>query len=83
VTITVCSVVVDVDKFIRACLSDLEARLQNPVQIRAGDGVFTLLSKLAECGVELRLEWPETKPATPAETAQGDAQEITDADIPF
>jgi hypothetical protein len=60
VTITVCSVVVDVPKFIRHALAELDARLHNPIQIRAGDSAFHLLSKLADCGLELKLEWPES-----------------------
>ena len=65
VVIAVCSVVTDVDKFIRHALAQLNVRLHNPVQIKAGDSVFELLSKLADCGLELRLEGPhriETDP---------------------
>jgi hypothetical protein len=56
VAVTVCSVVTDVPKFIRHALTELEARLQRPAQIKTGDSVFELLSKLADCGLELRLE---------------------------
>ncbi len=63
VAITVCSVVTDVPKFIEHCLAELSARLHSPVQIRAGDSVFELLSKLADCGLELVVEWaPQHKP---------------------
>ena len=57
VAVTVCSVVTDVPKFIEHCLAELSARLHSPVQIRAGDSVFELLSKLADCGLELVVEW--------------------------
>ena len=63
VAVTVCSVVTDVPKFIEHCLAELSARLHSPVQIRAGDSVFELLSKLADCGLELVVEWaPQHKP---------------------
>ncbi|HLI30090.1 MAG TPA: hypothetical protein VKV79_03190 [Terriglobia bacterium] len=58
VAVTVCSVVTDVPKFIRHALGELDARLHSPIQIKAGDSVFELLSKLADCGLELHLEWP-------------------------
>lgn len=58
VVLAVYSVVKDRDKFIRHALVELDARLHSPVQIKAGDSVFELLSKLADCGLELRLEWP-------------------------
>lgn len=57
VAVTVCSVVTDIEKFIRHALSELDARLHHPHQIKAGDSVFEILSKLADCGLELRLEW--------------------------
>jgi hypothetical protein len=75
VAVTVCSMVEDVPKFIGHALHELEARLRSPIQIKAGDSVFELLSKLADCGLELRLEWapeariigesPETEPSKP------------------
>ena len=96
VAVTVCSVVNDVPKFIRHALAELNARLHHPVQIRAGDSVFELLSKLADCGLELHLEWPperiienspESEPSKPtklAETAELNPHlEITDEDVPF
>lgn len=58
VVLTLCCVVTDVAKFIQHALDELNARLHSPVQIKAGDSVFELLSKLADCGLELRLEWP-------------------------
>jgi hypothetical protein len=77
IMLTVCSVVTEVDRFIRQALGELAARLHHPLQIKAGDSVFELLSKLADCGLELRLEWPpvgemrersqETEPTEPAE----------------
>jgi len=77
VVVTVCSVVEDVPKFVQHALDELDARLHHPVQIKAGDSVFDLLSKLADCGLELRLEWPsadeiigqfpESEPTKPSE----------------
>jgi len=58
VAVTVCSVVIRPDAFIRTALAELDARLHRPIQIRGGDSVFELVSKLADCGLELRLEWP-------------------------
>jgi len=97
VAVTVCSVVTDVPKFIRRALGELDARLHNPIQIKAGDSVFTLVSKLADCGLEIALEWPpktlgevKTAPETatgtlptiaPSPNAHG--IEITDEDIHF
>ena len=78
VPVTVCSIVADVPKFIKRALAELEARLHNPVQIKGGDSVFELLSKLGDCGLELCLEWPERTPAMSSEQAQ-----ITDKDVPF
>lgn len=64
VAIAVCSVVTDVPKFINHALSELNARLHAPTQIRAGDSVFELLSKLADCGLELTIDWPPDKGQT-------------------
>jgi len=97
VAVTVCSVVMDIPKFIQHALGALDARLHHPVQIKAGDSVFELLSKLADAGLELRLEWPPeriignppesepTKPAKLPEPPKLNARgvDITDADIPF
>jgi hypothetical protein len=95
VAVTVCSIVDDVPKFIQHALQELDARLHHPVQIKAGDSVFELLSKLADCGVELHLEWPPkriienppqsepSKPTKLGETAESNPQpEITDEDVP-
>lgn len=97
VTVTVCSVVNDVPKFIRHALAELDARLHHPVQVKAGDSVFELLSKLADCGLELHLEWPPkriienppevepSKPTKPPAAPELNAHEIeiSDEDIPF
>lgn len=97
VAVTVCSVVTDPDKFIRHALAELDAGLHHPVQIKAGDWVFELLSKLADCGLELRFEWPPERiienpveiepskpskvPATPALNSH--SVDITGEDVPF
>jgi predicted small lipoprotein YifL len=98
VAVTVCSVVTDIPKFIEHALAELAARLHHPVQIKAGDSVFELLSKLADCGLELRLEWPPrnnadahnepTKPSKPTKLPQppelnAHGVDITDEDVPF
>lgn len=95
VAITVCSVVNDLPKFIRHALDELGARLHSPIQIKAGDSVFLLLSKLADCGLELRLEWApegqiihdslESEPTKPSEPTELNAHgvDITDEDLPF
>jgi hypothetical protein len=56
-------IVTDLDKFIRHYLAELDARLHNPVQIRAGGSVFEILDKLAEVGVELAIETPPREDA--------------------
>ena len=82
VAITMCSVVTDANKFIRHALEELEARLHHPVQIKAGDSVFELLSKLGDCGLELRLEWSEREPeGTKSPDPSGERIEITDEDV--
>jgi len=91
VAVTVCSVVTDVDKFIRRALAELDARLHCPVQIKAGDSVFELVSKLGDCGVELRLEWPlasqfvcqtpEAEPSKPARLPEPPESNTHGADI--
>jgi len=58
VAVSVCSLVTNVDRFIRHQLEELDARLHSPVQIRAGDSVFEILRKLEEVGLEVTLEWP-------------------------
>jgi hypothetical protein len=95
VAVTVLSVINDVPKFIRHALAELDARLHHPIQIKAGDSVFDLLSKLGDCGLELRLEWPPkrtienppqsepSKPTKLVETAESNPHlEITDEDVP-
>jgi hypothetical protein len=87
--------VTDIPKFIQHALDELDARLNQPIQIRAGDSVFELVSKLADCGLEVRIEWPadgqaieghaemeSSKPLNPPETPKLDAQigDITDLD---
>lgn len=64
------AVVSDVEKFIEAELRELDARLHNPIQIRAGWGIFTILDWLRQCGVELEIVWPE--PLTSPEQPQDD-----------
>ena len=97
VPVTVCSVVNDVPKFIRHAIGELDARLHHPEQIKAGDSAFELLTKLAECGLELRLDWPPERiiekplesepskpskvPTTPEVNAQG--VDITAEDVHF
>jgi hypothetical protein len=57
--IDVCSVVTDVDRFIRAELRELDGRLNNPVQIRGGWGVFAILERLRQAGLELEIVPPQ------------------------
>lgn len=59
VTIELVSVVTDVDKFLRHYLEDLDARLNRPLQIRAGSPVIEILSKLAEVDLEVAIEAPQ------------------------
>jgi hypothetical protein len=55
VAIDVCSVVTDVDRFIRSELGELDARLHNPGQIRGGFGVFAILERLRQAGLQLEI----------------------------
>ena len=55
VAIQPCSIVTDVDKFIRAYLQDLGWRLANP-KTYACAPLYEILAKLAEVGVELALD---------------------------
>lgn len=67
VAIDTCSVVTDLKRFIRGELIDLDARLHSPVQIRAGHGVFTILDRLRQVGLELEIQsfpTPDTDRAT-------------------
>jgi hypothetical protein len=77
VAIDVCSIVVDVGLFIRRELEELNARLHSPVQIRGGWGVFTILDRLCQAGVELALEptlnkEPQPDSASTQKVSQGD-----------
>ncbi len=76
VAIDVCSIVVDVEKFIRTELQELEARLHSPVQIRGGWGVFTILDRLRQVGLELEidatLEKAQTEPTAATKTSLHD-----------
>jgi hypothetical protein len=56
VAIDVCSVVVDVPKFIEAELRELNSRLNHPWTIRGGFTVPQMLDRLAQAGVEVELE---------------------------
>jgi hypothetical protein len=81
IAVTVCSVVMDLPKFIQHALAELDARLHSPIQIRAGDSVFELLSKLSDCGLELRLEWPPE--AETFEESAEHGEDVTDEDTPL
>ena len=56
VAIDVCSVVVDVAKFIESELRALDSRLNDPWAIRGGFTVPQMLDRLAQAGVEVELE---------------------------
>jgi hypothetical protein len=90
--------VIDIPRFIKHALVELDARLHHPVQIKAGDSVFELLNELANCGLQLRLEWQtatqitnesaKTEPTKPsiladASELKADGVDITDEDIPL
>jgi hypothetical protein len=64
IAIDVCSIVVDVEKFIQTELAELDARLHSPIQIRGGWGVFTILDRLRQVGLELEIEPVLEKPQT-------------------
>jgi hypothetical protein len=51
-----CSIVFDVEKFIRRNLEELDARLNSPIQIRAGGSVLRILGNLKEVGLEVAIE---------------------------
>ena len=72
VAVQPCIVVTDVEAFINHYLAELDARLHHPLQIRGGGGVWEILLKLQEAGVELALEPvnrvpPGTDPGTHGE----------------
>jgi hypothetical protein len=54
--IDVCSVVVDVPKFIEAELRDLNSRLNFPWTIRGGWSVPQILDRLKQAGVEVEID---------------------------
>ena len=56
VAIDVCSIVVDVAKFVQTELSALDSRLNNPWTIRGGFTVPQILDRLAQVGVLVVLE---------------------------
>jgi hypothetical protein len=56
VAIDVCSVVVDVPKFIESELRALDSRLNNPWTIHGGFTVPQMLDRLAQAGLEVELE---------------------------
>lgn len=56
VAIDVCSVVVDVAKFIESELRALDSRLNNPWTIHGGFTVSQMFDRLAQAGVEVELE---------------------------
>ena len=55
--------IIDLEKFIKTQLTDLDARLNHPVQIRGGGSVFEILAKLADVGLELAISRPEELPS--------------------
>ena len=55
VGIDVCSVVLDVPKFVQSELSALDSRLNNPWTIRGGFTVPQILDRLAQAGVVVAL----------------------------
>jgi len=75
VAVQPCIVVTDVERFITHYLAELNARLNHPLQIRRGGGVWEILLKLQEIGMELGLE-PQnpapsgTNPGTHGETKE-------------
>jgi hypothetical protein len=56
VAIDVCSVVVDVPRFIESELRALDSRLNSPWTIHGGFTVPQMLDRLAQAGVEVELE---------------------------
>jgi hypothetical protein len=56
VAIDVCSVVVDIPKFIERELRALDSRLNNPWTIHGGFTVPQMLDRLAQAGLEVELE---------------------------
>jgi hypothetical protein len=56
VAIDVCSVVLDVPKFVEAELRALDSRLNNPWTIHGGFTVLQMLDRLAQAGLEVELD---------------------------
>jgi hypothetical protein len=56
VAIDVCSVVVDVTKFIESELQELDSRLNNPWTVRGGFTVSQMLDRLRQAGVTVELD---------------------------
>ena len=56
VAIDMCSVVVDVSKFVQSELRTLGSRLNNPVTIHGGFTVPQMLDRLRQVGLEVELE---------------------------
>ena len=56
VAIDVCSVVVDVSKFIERELQALDSRLNNPSTIHGGFTVPQMIDRLAQAGLEVELD---------------------------
>lgn len=54
------------EKFIQAELRELDARLHSPVQIRGGWGVFTILDRLRQAGLDLEIDATLKKTQTEA-----------------
>lgn len=62
VGIDVCSVVVDVPKFIETELRDLNSRLNFPWTIRGGFTIPQILDRLKQAGVEVEVHLQGEKP---------------------
>ncbi|MGA7624394.1 MAG: hypothetical protein WCA91_12520 [Candidatus Acidiferrales bacterium] len=56
VAIDVCSIVVDLSKFVESELRALDSRLNHPWTIRGGFTVSQMLDRLAQAGLEVELE---------------------------
>ncbi len=63
VAVTVCSVVIDVPKFIQQTLGELDRRVNGSTPMKAGDSIQALFAKLEDCGVEVSLIYPPETPA--------------------
>jgi hypothetical protein len=86
-------VVTEPEKYISVALSELDSRLDS-ARCKSGLVIrsFELLSKLADCGLELHLEWPpetrvvrksfEGELTKPTKLPEAPGIEIADEDIP-